>query len=555
MVTRRTVLKSALALTGPSRASTVYPHRWVLVGSQLRTDAEVTNMEGIVRTCAKHGLNGIILNAIFDRITLQPPAFFNRLQEAKRLCDQFGIEIIPALFSPGYGGGVLSHDPNLAAGFPVRDALFVASRDDARFSPDPPVTIVNGTMTAAEGHRLKGFHLQDGPGTLSFVDFAIIHTAGASLRFENISRAPNRLARLMQQVKVQPYRHYRFSTWLKTEGLETNQLVAQVLSPQQHSLAPMPPSVPGTTGWRQIVLDFNSMDNDSVQIFVGTWWARNGRFWLQDWKIEELGPINILHRPGTPVIVRSESGNRIFEEGRDYEIIDPRLNSRLDHSAPPFRIPKWSHIKEHERLRVSWYHGMAIQEGGNQVSLCLSEPKLYEIWREQARRVQQLLAPRRYLLSMDELRAGGSCAACKKRGLTMARIFGDSVTRAAGILRDITPSADIWCWSDMLDPYANARNYYYLVNGDLTETWKYVPRDLGIMCWNASKRANSLAHFSSLGFRIMAGAYYDAGNLDGVRDWLNALDRTPKAEGILYATFANKYDLLPDFGDLISKQR
>jgi hypothetical protein len=52
----------------------------------------------------------------------------------------------------------------------------------------------------------------------------------------------------------------------------------------------------------------------------------------------------------------------------------------------------------------------------------------------------------------------------------------------------------------------------------------------------------------------MAGSYYDADNLDNPKSWLKALDETPGASGILYTTWLNKYDLLGDFGDLVSNR-
>jgi len=42
--------------------------------------------------------------------------------------------------------------------------------------------------------------------------------------------------------------------------------------------------------------------------------------------------------------------------------------------------------------------------------------------------------------------------------------------------------------------------------------------------------------------------------LTNPKDWLVSLDKTPGAEGIMYTTWENKYKLLADFGDLISKR-
>ena len=51
----------------------------------------------------------------------------------------------------------------------------------------------------------------------------------------------------------------------------------------------------------------------------------------------------------------------------------------------------------------------------------------------------------------------------------------------------------------------------------------------------------------------MAGAYYDADTLENPKGWLDALNQTPGAVGIMYTTWQNKYKLLGPFGDLVSK--
>ena len=164
------------------------------------------------------------------------------------------------------------------------------------------------------------------------------------------------------------------------------------------------------------------------------------------------------------------------------------------------------------------------------------------------------LAPEKYLLSMDEIRAGGACRACKKRKMTMAQILGDCITRQVEIIRNVNPEAELLIWSDMLDPNHNAHDNYYLVDGDFTNSWDYVPKDLVIVCWYYRKRNESLKFFSSLGFRTLAGAYYDGDTLDNPKGWLETLDQTPKACGIMYTTWRNKYKLLAPFGDLVTNR-
>ena len=139
--------------------------------------------------------------------------------------------------------------------------------------------------------------------------------------------------------------------------------------------------------------------------------------------------------------------------------------------------------------------------------------------------------------------------------MNIAEILGDCITRQVEMIRQVNPQADVLVWADMLDPNHNAHANYYLVEGDYTGSWNHVPKDLTIVCWYFHKRNESLAHFSRLGFRTLAAAYYDSDTLDNPRGWLDSLDRAPRAVGIMYTTWQNKYTLLPAFGDLVSRHR
>ena len=123
------------------------------------------------------------------------------------------------------------------------------------------------------------------------------------------------------------------------------------------------------------------------------------------------------------------------------------------------------------------------------------------------------------------------------------------------MIRRLNPAAEVFVWSDMLDPNHNAHGDYYMVEGDFSGSWQYVPKDMRIVCWYHEKRKESLSHFSGLGFKTLAGAYYDGDTLENPKDWMEALERTPGAMGIMYTTWQNKYDLLGPFGDLVSRRQ
>ncbi len=78
------------------------------------------------------------------------------------------------------------------------------------------------------------------------------------------------------------------------------------------------------------------------------------------------------------------------------------------------------------------------------------------------------------------------------------------------------------------------------------------------MCWDFFIYRQSLEFFSSHGFKTYAAAYYDAdtweetrGNAEG---WMDAMDKTPGATGIMYTSWDQKFKLLAPFGDLVSKR-
>ena len=103
------VVLMALAFTAASRAAERYPCRWVYVSRGLHRDQDVEDIRGIVASAAGHKLNGMVLAAGLDRLDLQPEHYFKRLAAVKRICDEAGVEIIPIIFSAGYGGSVLAH--------------------------------------------------------------------------------------------------------------------------------------------------------------------------------------------------------------------------------------------------------------------------------------------------------------------------------------------------------------------------------------------------------------------------------------------------------------
>jgi hypothetical protein len=555
--TRRTLGFLALLvslLASPAAHAAPYEDRFVWIfGWNLSRDSDVEEISRIFETASQHGLNGAVVSFGLDTLCKRTPEYFQRLDEIRTASERNQLELIPAIFSVGYGGSALSHDRQLAEGLPVEDALFQVSRGEARLLADSPARLANGGFEEFSRNQFKGFRFHDQPGEISFQDTETKHGGESSLRMENFRANPHGHGRVMQEVQVRPRRCYRVSVWLKTEGLEpADAFKIQVLAGNR-TLAPHEFDVPASGDWRKLTMLFNSLDFATVRLYVGVWGGRAGKFWLDDWTLEEVGPLNVLHRPGTPVSVRSEDGTVTYAEGRDYAALeDPAFStSRVDRAAPPLKLLPDGRIQDGQRLLLSWYHALAIN--GSQVTVCMGEPKLYEIFDHEAALLAERLRPKRVFLNMDEIRMGGTCGAC--RGRNMGELLGECITKQTQILRRHLPGAQVYIWSDMLDPHHNAHGEYYLVDGDFTGSWKHIPKDLVIAVWGGAPREKSLQFFADAGFRTLAACYYDADDLEDVKGWLRLADPTRNVRGFMYTPWQKKYSLLPDFADLLQAQR
>lgn len=542
----------AVAMTPSLRAAPLYEDRFVWVfGWGLGRDADVTEICRVIETGAKAGLNGAVMSLGLDTLCRQGPDFFRRLETVQRCCETNRVELIPAVFSVGYGGGILSHDRNLAEGLPVVDAPFVVRGGEARVVRDPDARVINGGFEEFTGHRFPGYSFHDQPGVVSFADPAVKRTGNASVRLEGFGANPHGHGRVMQQVAVKPRRCYRFSLWVKTEELHPVNALRVVVLAGERELAPRTFNLQPTTDWRRLSVIFNSGTNTQVRLYAGLWEGKGGKVWLDDWSLEEAGPVNLLRRPGTPIAVRSEDGTVTYEEGVDFAPFrDPDFNPwRGDGAEAPLKLLPGGRIREGERLRVSWYHSQLIHD--SQVTVCLGEPALYDIFEHEAKLLAERLRPRRVFLNMDEVRMGGTCRACA--GSDMAALLGESIARQAAAIRRHSPEAEVYVWSDMFDPHHNARDGYYLVEGDFTGSWKHLPNDLVLAVWGGEPRERSLKFFADEGYRTLVACYYDAPNLDTVKGWLKVARPVPRVRGFMYTPWEKNYRLLPEFGALLQE--
>jgi hypothetical protein len=571
----RRFLPIALALLGlsllappaarPADDAPRYQRRWFYSMTNLQVTANADNLIALLQRAHEAGYNGVVLADyklnVLDRVTQD---FFRNLARVRKAADAAGVEIIPAVFPIGYSNGLLAHDPNLAEGLPVDRAPFVVRGGEAVPDPRPKVALENGDLEESSGNAFRGFGFQDDPGRDTFADHKVFHHGRQSCRMDAAGPSPNR--RLVQRVAVRPHACYRFSAWVKTDGLTIpGAFRLHILSAgEKHpgrALTFFEGGVAARQDWKQIEVVFNSLEEDAVNLYVGLWGQGKGTLWVDELAIEELGLVNVLRRPGCPFTVTSDDGRTVYNEGRDYlPVADPKLGNvpfagefESSHAAPALRLAPRSRIRNDQRLRVSWYH--PILTHGSQIMCCPSEPKTYELLRTQARKVNDLLHPRTWFMSHDEVRVMNWCKACTDRRLTPGQILADNVKQCVAIIKAINPRAELLTWSDMFDPHHNAVKDYYLVNGTLEGSWEGLPSSVTVANWNGDKARESLAFFAGRGHRQILAGYYDADDLSGFTRWDAAARGVKGVDGFMYTTWQAKYKLLEDYGRALRPAR
>lgn len=542
-----------------------YARRWVYVMLNLQVNENAEKLISLIERAAGDGYNGVVLADyklnILDRV---PEHYFANVRRVKAAAQAKGVELIPALFPIGYSNGLLAHDPNLAEGLEAH-SVFIARGRRAEHAPDPATRYRNGGLEEVRDNGgFAGLSFQDDPGQATVADTAVCHSGQTSCRFRDThTTSTGGNARLVQQVSVRPRTCYRFSAWVKTDKLQAPggfRLLA-LGSEGGQALTFFEGGIQPDQDWTQVDVVFNSLDQTSVNLYVGLWGGSAGTLWVDDLELTEVPLTNVLRRPGCPLTVRSADGKRTYEEGRDFEpIADPKLGQvpyageySFAHDGPALTLTPQSRIQVGERLEVTWYHPVLVH--GSQIACCLSEPKVYEILEAQARRVIDLLEPRTLFLSHDELRVANWCAACQARNLTAGQLLADNVSRCARIAHSIDPKLDLVVWSDMFDPHHNAVADYYLVRGSLAGSWEGLPRSMLIANWNSGQAGNSLAFFAGRGHRQVLAGYYDAPALEGFSTWDQAARGVPGVVGFMYTTWQARFEALGRYAEALRTAR
>jgi hypothetical protein len=528
-------LVGAILLSAPAGALEL-PHRWVYLQTNLQVDKNAEDAETLMRRAAQAGYTGILLaDSKLAKLGDVPARYFTNIERVKRTAAALRLDVVPAVFHVGYSEAMLWHDPNLAEALPVKDARFVVRGGRAQLEPDPVPQLRGGDMSDLTLWAWKDPNMVAAAGAVRVTD----------------PRGAN--ARISQRLRLTPFRQYHLSVRVKTQEFRGQPEVKLLAGKRSLNHANL--GVKSTQDWTTHHVVFNSLEHADVQLYLGAWGATTGSLWWDDVRLDETALVNLVRRPGAPLIVRCDDGTPLAE-GRDFErIVDPRSGTvpwpggfEVWHEPPAIMTG----LPDGTRLRVSFYHVVTVYNG--QVTICPSEPRTVELLRDEARRVHAAWGARGYMMSHDEIRCLNWCDACRRRGLTPGQILADNVRTCAAILRATNPGGRIYVWSDMFDPNHNARDDYYLVNGTLAGSWEGLDRDVVIVPWHFAKRAESLRFFADRGHEQIIAGYYDAAP-ERIRDWLSAARQVRGVTGVMFTTWKRNYDDLERFAELVAEPK
>ena len=501
---------------------------WLYYPTNLLVAENVDKLDQVWGRAANAGYTHVLIaDSKFSRLSEMDKRYFDNVARVKAIAGKHKLTLVPALFSVGYSNDLLSMNPNLAEGLPVKDSLFVVGEDGtARLEPDPPV-------------RLE---------KIAFVD-APIKLDGARATFSPSKEN----TRLCYRVRVKPFRCYHVSLTAKTQNYtarpEVKVLTADGASLQWQNLGVKP-----TQDWTEHHVVFNSLEHDEVNVYFGIWGGAEGSLELKDWSIEEVGLLNVLRRDGAPFVVKDEKTSKALTEGKDFEpVADPMMGNQpyageyqVWHEPPLMKTK----LPAGTRLRVSWHHPAVIYDG--QVGCCPADPKTFDLLADQAKRMTALWGTDAYMMSHDEMRTAGWDAACMNTKQTPGQVLAANVKRCVELLKPHRT----YVWNDMFDPHHNAvKGPYYLVNGDLTGSWEGLTKDTVIMNWNEGQREASLKFFADRGHKQVIATYYDDPSLESTKRWLATAKGHPSVEGFMYTTWTNNYEHMEKFAEACGAAR
>jgi hypothetical protein len=532
---------------------------WYWHHCYLSSEAALDSSEALIDKAAKAGYTGVVFwdsGFNFMGNPSWPKDNEDRMKEVMKYANHKHMKAV-ALAAPfGWSNDVLSVDPNWAESQRVVGAEFQvdASGKKLNFKNSFPGLKNEGFEAGKAGWfdtNDQGIGLTEnahsGKSAAAIVD---VHGNG----------------RLHQEIKLTPWRQYHLRLFFKSANFQGGPMVEIFESgnSEKSRLLAYPPAN-GTHDWTELDYSFNSQDVTNASLYLGVWGGSTGVLLFDDIRLEETALVYLAHGAGAPFkLYNPADPSKPYREGIDYDpVVDPpmagpQVNAFHNsyHWPPEITLPAGTHLSPGQTVAADFYAVFPITNN-NQTAMCMTEPGVYRWLGANARAIKNVVPKQSaVLLSYDEIRQANSCWACRSRKMTAGQLLAWSVGQTIQIYQSAFPGTDLYVWNDMFDPYHNAKDHVFNVEGDLAGSWKGLPANISIMNWNLGALHESLTWFSGrdsrqpIAHRQMIAGFYDHGNgaAEASKE-LKAAAGIPGIAGSMYTTYADDYSQLQSFAD------
>jgi hypothetical protein len=488
-----------------------------------------------------------------------------RFQKLAERCRENFIEFVPELQSLGWGQFVLQREPRAVEArwvdrspFPVKEGRI--------YAPDPslpgPVTIVNASFEdGLEGWVAQTHH---GRWTASSAEEAQVDHDGNALLLVLKEQGA---VRVEQEVAVQPNARYGVRCRIRTQNVagDGGAYIEVYGIGRRGDMALIGrnwKNISGTTDWHDSQAEFDTgavqkarpggaiaeeaqaLPRDGyekVRVYVRLQDA-TGTAWFDDVEIESLQSpnalANIVVTDRAKVLVESEDGKTIFEEGRDYTLEIPELKYPYKFGLPlQVVLADGSRIKEGDTLLLS-FNQATLED----ITCCPSEPLYDAFMRKSIAAVVEKLNPNYLHIGHDEPRFFNRDQRCTDRGLSNEELFADTIKNIYASAKAANPDIRVMLWDDAINPYQNGPHL------DTSEVARHLPKDIIINVWwydNVDwerQLDKSVAFFMDQGFEVTGSPWF---RLPNARRWAEVFN-THKENSQALGIICTSWEEVPD---------
>ncbi len=554
----RRAIRCAFLLCAILRAADDAPpmELWYWHHSYVKDAAEVIKSEKLIDQAADAGYTGMAFWDSSINFLHRTPNNAALVRQVVRYAKARHLKVMPLVAPFGHSADLLRQNPNWAEGQRVVGTRFQVQDKTLRLVSD------------FRGVRNGGFESGSAPW-LSFGDTATkvdatVHHSGTHAGLISGAANPSGNARFFQQFDVIPWRQYHLRMFIKEQGFHGfSQLLIFGNGDNARNRGDYNFNLPADRDWTQVDFTFNSGDNKTISILFGVWGGNRGNLWFDDISMEETALVYVLRGPSTPLKVY-DPGNpsQVYREGVDYAAIaDPKLavNPNFDndnwHQPMTVPVPAGSALRPGQAVAMDFYAAQPIYN--ETIGASLTDEGAWQWMIDNSNAVARVLPGVDALLfGYDEMRHMNSTASAKAMHMTPAQLLDWHFAKTYKLYRAMAPRTPIYVWNDMFDPFHNAHENFYLVEGDLAGSWKGLPADVIVMNWNLGRLKESATWFSGkdpkqpVAHKQVIAGFYDAGSgADAAKAEWEQVRGVPGICGMMYTTWNDNYSQLKAFAD------